>query len=63
MSKNARLNGCLDELELAFVEREATPRLLIQLSIRLHLDVFSISNTVSIFDVFGIQGTRCTVHN
>jgi hypothetical protein len=37
MSKNARFNGCLDEIELGFVEREATPRLLMKLSIQLHL--------------------------
>jgi len=37
MSENDRLSGCLDEIDLGFVEREATPRLLMKLSIQLHL--------------------------
>jgi hypothetical protein len=37
MSKNARVNGCLDEIELGVVEREATPKLLMKLGIQLHL--------------------------
>ena len=37
MPKNDRLSGCLDEINLDIVEREATPRLLMKLSIQLHL--------------------------
>ena len=37
MPENDRLGGCLDEINLEFVEREATPRLLMRLSIQLHL--------------------------
>jgi len=37
MPENDRLSGCLDEINLEFVEREATPQLLIKLSIQLHL--------------------------
>jgi len=54
MPKNARLNGCLDEIELDVVEREATPRLLMKLSIQLHLAGRSLSNTVSFLNVFGV---------
>lgn len=36
--ENDRLNGCLDEISLEFVEREATPRLLMKLSIQISLD-------------------------
>ena len=36
MPKTTGLNGCLDETELEFVEREATPRLLMKLSVQLH---------------------------
>lgn len=43
-----RLNGYLDEINLEFVEREATPRLLMKLSIQLHLAGLSLSNTVSV---------------
>jgi transposase-like protein len=61
--KSTCLNGCLDEIELGFVEREATPRLLIKLSIQLHLAGLSLSNTVSILEVFGIARARSTIHN
>ncbi|PSQ12860.1 IS6 family transposase, partial [Halobacteriales archaeon QS_5_70_15] len=44
MPENARLSGCLDEIKLGFVEREATPRLLMKLSIQLHLAGLSLSN-------------------
>jgi putative transposase len=37
MPENARLTGSLGKIELEFVEREATPQLLMKLSIQLHL--------------------------
>jgi hypothetical protein len=37
MPENDRLGGCLNEIDLEFVEREATPQLLMKLSIQLHL--------------------------
>jgi transposase-like protein len=63
MPENDRLTGCLDEINLGFVEREATPRLLMKLSIQLHLAGLSLSNTVSILEVFGVERARSTVHN
>jgi len=63
MPKNARLNGRLDEIELGFVEREATPKLLMKLGIQLHLAGLSLSNTVSILEIFGVERARSTVHN
>jgi transposase-like protein len=63
MPENDRLNGCLDQIELEFVEREATPRLLMKLSIQLHLAGLSLSNTVSILEIFGVERARSTVHN
>ena len=63
MSKSARLNGCLDEIELGFVEREATPKPLIKLGIQFHLAGLSRSNTVSIVELFGVNRARSTVHN
>jgi transposase-like protein len=63
MSENARLSGNLDRIELEFVEREATPRLLMKLSIQLHLAGLSLSNTVSILEIFGVERARSTVHN
>ncbi|WP_075936855.1 IS6 family transposase [Halosegnis longus] len=63
MPENDRLDGCLEEINLEFVEREATPRLLMKLSIQLHLAGLSLSNTVSILEIFGVERARSTVHN
>jgi len=63
MPENTRLSGCLDEIDLEFVEREATPQLLMKLSIQLHLAGLSLSNTVSILEIFGVERARSTVHN
>jgi putative transposase len=48
MPKNAGFGGSIDQIDLDFVEREATPRLLMKLSIQLHLAGLSLSNTVSV---------------
>jgi len=37
MPENARLGGSIDQIDLEFVEREATPPLLLKLGIQLHL--------------------------
>ena len=63
MPENAVLNGSMDDIELGFVEREATPRLLMKLSIQLHLAGLSLSNTVSILELFGVERVKSTVHN
>ena len=63
MPKNASLTGCFDQINLEFIEREATPRVLMKLSIQLHLAVLSLSNTVSILELFGVNRARSTVHN
>jgi transposase-like protein len=63
MPENDRLNGCLSEIDLGFVEREATPRLLMKLSIQLHLAGLSLANTVSFLEIFGVSRVRSTVHN
>jgi Transposase and inactivated derivatives len=63
MPENDRLTGCLDDINLDLVEREATPRLLMKLSIQFHLADLSLSNTVSFLEVFGVDRVRSTVHN
>jgi transposase-like protein len=63
MHKNARFNRRLDEIELGFVEREATPRLLMKLGIQLHLAGLSLSNTISLLEILGVDRARSTVHN
>ncbi|WP_246985601.1 IS6 family transposase [Halorientalis marina] len=63
MPENTRLGSSIAQIDLEFVEREATPRLLMKLGIQLHLAGLSLSNTVSILEVFGVQRARSTVHN
>ncbi|WP_299268677.1 IS6 family transposase [Halorientalis sp.] len=63
MPENTRLGGSIDQINLEFVEREATPRLLMKLGIQLHLAGLSLSNTVSVLDIFGVERARSTVHN
>jgi len=46
MPENDRLSGCLDETNVELVEREATLRLLMKLSIQIHLSELSLSNTI-----------------
>jgi len=48
-------DGTLAKIELDSVEREATPQLLVKLSIHLHVAGLSLSNTVSIL--------KCSVSN
>ena len=63
MLENTRLSSSIDQIELAFVEREATPQLLMKLGIQLHLAGLSLSNTVSILEIFGVGRARSTAHN
>ncbi|GAA0271434.1 hypothetical protein GCM10009000_104030 [Halobacterium noricense] len=63
MPENTRLNGNINQIDLEFVEREVTPQLLMKLSIQLHLAGLSLSNTVSILELFGVNRARSTVHN
>jgi putative transposase len=63
MPENGHLIGNLDEIDLEFVDREATPRFLMKFSIQLHLAGLSLSNTVSVLEIFGVERARSTVHN
>jgi hypothetical protein len=48
MPENTRLSGSINQIDVEFVEREATPRLLMKLGIQLHLAELSLLNTISI---------------
>jgi len=63
MTEFGRLSGSIDQIELGFVEREATPQFLMKLSIQLHLCGLSLSNTVRVLEIFGVQRARSTIHN
>ncbi|MDF9748570.1 IS6 family transposase [Natrinema salsiterrestre] len=63
MPKISRLSGCSDWIDLSFVERERTPRQLMELGIRLHLAGLSFSNTVRELEKFGVERSRKAVHD
>lgn len=63
MPKTTRLTGSSADVQLGFVEREATPRELVRLSIQLHLHGLSLANTIRVLENFGAERTRSTVHN
>jgi transposase-like protein len=63
MPKIHRLSGCSDWVDLSFVERERTPRQLMELGIRLHLAGLSLSNTVRELEKFGVERSRKAVHD
>jgi transposase-like protein len=63
MPENPSLVGSIDRFDLEFVERQATPDLLMKLGIQLHLGGLSLSNTVSVLEIFGVERARSTVHN
>jgi putative transposase len=63
MPENGRFSGSISRFDLDFVKHKETPRQLIKLSIQLYLDKVSFSNTVPIFEIFGVELARCTVHN
>ena len=61
--KFGRHSGSIDQINLDFVEREATPEFLMKLSIQLYLSRLSLSNTVSVLKIFDVERARSTVHN
>jgi transposase-like protein len=63
MLEIARLNGDSDRFDLGSVERESTPKPAMKLGIRLQLAGLSLSNTISILDILGVERCRSTVHN
>jgi len=63
MPEIARLTGCSDWIDLGFVERERTPKQIVELGIRLHLAGLSLSNTVSELEEFGVERSRKAVHD
>ena len=63
MTEITRLSGRSEWIDLDFVERERTPRRLMELGIRLHLAGLSLSNTVDKIDNFGVNRSPKAVHD
>jgi putative transposase len=63
MAEFDRLSEDTDWIDLSFVERERTPREIIEKGIRYHLAGLSLSNTVVLLDDLGVDRSRVAVHN
>ena len=63
MAEFDRLNEATDWIDLSFMERERTPREIIEKGIRYHLAGLSLSNTVVLLDDLGVKRSRVAVHN
>jgi putative transposase len=58
-----RLGGCIEWIDLEFVERERTPEFAIQVGIHLHLAGLSLSNTKHYLETLGVERSRTAIHN
>ena len=63
MAEIVRLTESSDWIDLGFVQRERTPKPLMELGIRLHLAGLSLSDTVSELEKFGVERSRKAVHD
>jgi len=63
MPKTERLGECTDWIDLSFVERERTPRSIIEKGIRHHLAGLSLANTVLLLEESGVDRSRVAIHN
>jgi len=63
MPENERFSGATDWIDVDFVERERTPREIIEKGIRYHLGGLSLSNTVILLEDLGVKRSRTAVHN
>jgi len=63
MTEFDRLNGCIEWIDLSFVERERTPEWAIQVAIRYHLAGMSTICTNQFLDELGVQRSHVAIHN
>jgi putative transposase len=63
MSESNRLSESTEWIDLEFVERERTPRAIIEKGIRHCLARLSLSNTVILLEELGVDRSRAAVHN
>ena len=63
MPETDRLEQSTGWIDLDFVERERTPRKIIEMGIRHHLAELSLSNTVILLEDIGVERSRTAVHN
>ena len=62
MPKFDRLKGCIEWIDLSFVERRRTPEWAIQVGIRCHLAGMSLRDASQFLDELGVQRSHVLVH-
>ncbi len=63
MHEIERLSGRTSWIDLEFIERERTPREIVELGIHLHVAGLSLSNTKQILERLGVERSRTAIHN
>ena len=63
MSEISRLSGDSDWIDLEFMQRERTPKQIVEVGIRLHLAGLSFSNTTQHLENSGVKRSRTVIHN
>jgi transposase-like protein len=58
-----RLNGCIEWIDLSFVERQRTPEWAIQVGIRCHLAGMSTRDASQFLDELGVRRSHVAIHN
>jgi transposase-like protein len=62
MPKFDRLSGCIEWIDLSFMERRRTPKWAIQVGIRCHLAGMSLRDASQFLDELGVQRSHVLVH-
>ena len=63
MAETDRLDGCIEWIDLSFVERERTPSWAIQVGIRCHLAGMSTRDASKYLEKLGVHRSHVAVHN
>jgi hypothetical protein len=59
----SRFSGCIDWIDLDFVERQRTPERAMRLGIQPQLAGLSFRNTVLILEEWGVERSPKAIHN
>jgi transposase-like protein len=62
MAEFDRLSGCIEWIDLSFVERQRTPEWAIQVGIRCHLAGMSLRDASQFLDELGVQRSHVSIH-
>jgi Transposase and inactivated derivatives len=63
MAEFERLSGRTSWVDLEFIERERTPREIVEVGIHLHVAGLSLSNTKQILERLGVERSRTAIHS